>query len=140
MSIRLKRVDGWTHEEDLEELQLVCLPEDDPRDTTEGAWWIAYDGNIPVAFAGISHIPKLNWGYLCRAGVVPEYRGRGLQRRLIDVRLRHAKKNGWPVVVCDTHLTNHSSSNNLFRRGFKLYEPEGRWAFKDGLYWRYDFA
>ena len=119
-------------------LQKKCLPVDKVCSVERGHWWIAYDEETkaPVGFAGM--IRSQTWidcGYLCRAGVVEAYQGRGIQKRLIKVRETQAKKLHWNWLVTDTHV-NPASANSLIACGFKLYEPSAPWAFKTSLYWR----
>lgn len=76
-------------------LQLETLGQDQPYDVANGHWWIAYDGELPVAFAGIAQ--SYRWGdagYLCRAGVIRSHRGQGLQKRLIRIREAKARRLG----------------------------------------------
>ncbi|VTU32417.1 Acetyltransferase (GNAT) family protein [Variovorax sp. PBS-H4] len=121
----------------LTQLQVECLPGDDPITVEDhDQWWVVWLDKQPVGFAALRPCQgHPTMGYLARAGVAPEHRGRGLQRRLIKVRENAGRRRGMAVMVTDTHLTNHASSNNLIRCGYRLYEPGGRWAFGDGLYW-----
>ena len=119
-------------------LQKKILPEDTPYKTDRGHWWIAYaeDGK-PVGFAGI--VRSTRWtdtGYLCRAGVMDGFTGHGLQKRLIDARLRQARKLGWNWCITDT-TDNPASSNSLIACGFKMYTPSNPWSFKNACYWKY---
>jgi GNAT superfamily N-acetyltransferase len=121
---------------DLIWLQMTCLPSDIPLDVSEGYWWIAKDGDKLAGFAGI--IPSIRWldtMYLCRAGVVSAYRGQGLQKKLIQVRVNKAKKLGYKWLITDT-TDNPASSNSLISNGFKLFEPSKPWAFPNSLYFR----
>ena len=107
-----------------------------PVNTDEGVWWIVYDGKTPVAYAGAIFLKEKNRVYLCRAGVLPEYRGLGLQRQLIRKRLAWAKSCGVSTVITYTDLDNVFSSNNLIACGFKLYKPDLPWGNSDdALYW-----
>lgn len=118
-------------------LQKKCLPSDEPYDVSKGHWWIAYteDGR-PVAFAGITRsTPWYNCGYLCRAGVIDEFTGHGLQKRLIAVREKKAKALGWEWIITDT-TDNPASANSLINAGFKIYSPSVKWAYKHSIYWR----
>jgi len=121
----------------LEYLQRICLPNDAVYDVSHGHWWVAYTENgKPVGFAGL--VRSKSWvdcGYLCRAGVIPTYRGKGLQKRLIKVREQQAKRLNWNWLVTDTYL-NPPSSNSLISCGFRLYRPTAPWSFKHALYWR----
>jgi len=117
-------------------LQKKCLPYDEPYDVSKGWWWIAYDEDKPVGFAGL--VRSISWsdcGYFCRAGVLPSHRGQGIQKALIQARLRKAKKVGYRWVITDTR-DNNPSANSLINRGFKIYTPSKPWGYDDTLYWR----
>jgi len=118
-------------------LQKKILPEDMPYKTDRGHWWIVYvECGKPVGFAGI--VRSMRWtdtGYLCRAGVIDEFTGNGLQLRLIQARLRKAKELGWAWCITDT-TDNPASSNSLINAGFKLYTPANPWGFPRALYWK----
>jgi len=118
-------------------LQNKCLPHDEPIEIDRGHWWVATtkEGK-PVGFAGL--IRSYHWvnaGYMCRAGVIPSYQGYGLQKRLIQARVRKARSLNWEWLVTDT-TDNPASANSLIAMGFKLYEPSKPWGFKNSLYWR----
>lgn len=120
----------------LHELQRYCLPYDKVYPVTDGYWWIAYEGDEPVGFGGV--VQSVRWsdcGYLCRSGVVPYFRGRGIQKKLIKVRIAHAKAIGWNWLVTDT-TDNPASANSLISCGFKVFEPSKKWAFKHSIYWK----
>ena len=134
----LKRVDirKQSIQDKLSALQKICLPYDRPYDTNYGCWWVATENGMDIGFAGL--VRSVSWtdcGYLCRAGVVPSARGQGLQKKLINVRVRQAKALGWNWVVTDTRL-NPASANSLISCGFKMFEPSKPWGCKDTLYWR----
>lgn len=102
-----------------------------------GDWWIAYsrETKAPVGFAGLwPSLRQPGAGYLCRAGVLPEGRGQGLQRKLIKVREREAKKKRWVVLFSDTKPGNAHSLNNLFACGFRSFVPSDPWS---GAEWNY---
>jgi ribosomal protein S18 acetylase RimI-like enzyme len=120
----------------LQYLQLTCLPYDDPLDTSKAHWWVVYDGQLPVGFACLQ--ASVQWsdtGYLSRSGVIPSYRGRGIQKRLLTVRESKAKRLGWRWLVSDT-FDNPASGNSLIVRGFRLFKPSKPWGFDAALYWR----
>jgi ribosomal protein S18 acetylase RimI-like enzyme len=118
-------------------LHLECFgPDDNPYVPTKGAWWIAFCDKEEAGFAGISESYQVHGrGYLCRAGVLPKFRGMGLQVKLIRKRIDYAKKQDWTSVVTDTYQ-NPASSNSLIKCGFKLFEPTYPWGFTNALYWR----
>ena len=134
----LKRVDirKESVQTKLSVLQNKCLPFDTPYDTNFGSWWIATENGVDIGFAGL--VRTVSWtdcGYLCRAGVIPDARGQGLQKKLINVRVRQAKALGWNWVITDT-TDNPASANSLIATGFKLFQPTKPWGFKNTLYWR----
>jgi GNAT superfamily N-acetyltransferase len=119
-------------------LQKKILPSDNIYKPERGHWWIAYaaDGK-PVAFAGL--VRSIKWtdtGYLCRAGVLDGYTGNGLQKRLIQARIKQAKKLGWNWLITDT-TNNPASANSLINAGFKIYTPGQPWSYKNAIYWKY---
>jgi GNAT superfamily N-acetyltransferase len=138
-SMKIKRVNLLSPEAQntLSALQQICLPYDRPYKTNAGYWWVVSgDGHEPIGFAGL--VPSTRWadtGYLCRAGVVADCRGKGIQKKLIRVRIRQAKVNGWRWLITDT-FENPASSNSLIAMGFKLFEPSVPWGAKGTLYWR----
>lgn len=103
----------------------------------EGAWWVVWDASSAGAlagFCGVTPCPEIpGAAYLCRAGVMPDYRGRGLQRRMIRVREGWAIRNGYARMVTET-TDNVISANNLIRAGYTLFNPPEPWSFKRAIY------
>lgn len=121
------------------------LPGEDFDRTT---WWIARDEDgKPVAYAGarifidrddtIENEDGKKMLNLVRAGVLPCARGKGLQRKLIQVRTRWGQRHNALAAVTYTLPTNYRSSNNLLKCGFIMYSPEEGWVGDLGevLYW-----
>lgn len=101
-----------------------------------GHWWLAFQGRIPVAFAGL--VPSThaeNAGYFCRVGVLQQHWGRALQLRLMRATEARARANGWCSIVSDT-TDNVVSANNFIKAGYRLYRPRCPWAWPHTLYWR----
>jgi GNAT superfamily N-acetyltransferase len=122
-------------------LQRECLPGDVPMKIDRGHWWIAYaeDGK-PVGFAGMVRSAQwIDTGYMCRAGVLEEYQGHGLQKKLIRVRIQKARKLNWAWLITDT-TNNPASANSLISLGFRMYTPSIPWAWKHSSYWRLNIA
>jgi GNAT superfamily N-acetyltransferase len=117
-------------------LQATILPYDKPLRTNVGAWWLAWDDGEPVAFAGVR--PSLRWidcMYLCRSGVAPEHRGKGVQKRLIRVREAYAREMAMRWLISDT-TNNPASANSLISCGFRMYEPAAPWGNRHTVYWK----
>lgn len=109
--------------------QIECLPADTPIDPIEHRWWGLYVGTELAGFAALD----TETGYLSRAGVLPAFRGRGGQLKLIKVREKAALALGLPLLTSDTY-NNPASANNLIACGFRMYTPP---SAVDGVcYWR----
>lgn len=117
-------------------LQKKCLPNDKPYDTTSGYWWIAIKNGVDIGFAGLVHSSR--WTDCCnlvRAGVVPDHRGQGLQKKFIRVRIRQAKALKMNWIVTSTY-DNPASANSLIACGFKMFDPSVPWMTRHTSYWR----
>lgn len=114
-----------------------CFPADDPVVLTGAWWWVAYDGATPVGYAGLK--PEGGDRYsLVRVGVLAAYRGCGLGRRLLKVRMalaRRLSKHG--VLKTYVWANNPESANNLIRQGFRVYRNSRR--TRDFVYLRLRF-
>jgi GNAT superfamily N-acetyltransferase len=137
--IKIRQVDGSDDEigEVLRDLHLSCFGDTAPQiDPPLSLWWLAYHDGMPMAFGGMERSKKFaDVGYLCRSGVLPGYRGQGLQLRLIRAREAKARKLGWVWMRTDT-TGNPASGNTLIRAGYRLFTPETPWAFDHSIYWR----
>ncbi len=135
----IRQVDGDEYADEIERLQdATDLAHWKYEQSTH--WWLAFLDEHPVAYAAYVEA-RTNPGtvYLCRAGVLPQCRGAGLQRRLVGVRERHARKHGYVGAVSDTYDNPHSA-NNLIRCGYRMFTPSHKWAFVESQYWRKAFV
>lgn len=93
-----------------------------------------------VAYGGMRFPPEFpGTAFLSRAGVLEVARGAGLQRRLINARVRHARRDPQCThVMTYTAIYNAASANSLIGAGFRLYRPEtgDLWMGADWNYWR----
>lgn len=140
--IRVRRANPRSMQDlcDIAWLQQQCLPWDKPADPRTGWWWIARENGRPVAFAAM--VPSSQWGdavYFNRAGVAPDCRGKGLQKRLIRVRIHAARRLGFRWAITDT-THNPASANSLVACRFRMFEPTKRWAWRHSLYFRLRLA
>lgn len=99
-------------------MDAICFPEHEPFQFEGSHWYILeYDGRY-VGYAGWRNInPEV--GELCRAGVLPEYRGMGFQQHMIKFRERIMKYEDVALSLCTVYNTNHHSMNNLIACGYK---------------------
>lgn len=136
VKIKIRRVNGAAKSEELIDIQKHCLPDDKPLDPAFGDWWIAYAGSEVVGFCCLKPSSRFSdVAYFARAGVHRDYRGRGLQKRLIKVREARARERGFNWMTSDTTL-NPASSNNLVACGFKLFLPQKPWGPKKAIYFK----
>lgn len=99
-------------------------------------WWIARDGDKAAAFAFMCGSDRYeNTGYFGRVAVMPEYRGHGLQRRLMRAAEKKARELGWVAMVSDTRDKPYSAAN-FERAGYVPFTPEKPWDYKHSIYWR----
>lgn len=119
MKVTIRRVVSTKHVVALNAELFPDAPAIDADDLRHGFWWVGFADGKPVAFAGIA--PRGDKAFLSRAGVLPEARGAGLQRRLIRIRTRWAAKAGFKRVYTYTYGCNYASASSLTREGFRLY-------------------
>lgn len=103
-------------------------------------YWLAWCDNKPVGYCIASVIPSEDACFLARAGVCKEYRGHGLQKKLIKVREVYCKKIGIKKMITYTLVENIASNRNLQKCGYWLYLPQNYWAGKETLYWYKDLG
>lgn len=132
------------HAEDFEDIGTVydldrlIFPHDQTVDFSAQRWWIVEDPDgEAVAFAALQHM-YADRGFLSRVGVLTDHRGHGLQKRLIRVRERAARRLDLGRLITYTAKENIHSSNNLMDCGYRLYRPEDEWGTRGALYWYRD--
>ncbi len=102
---------------------------------TQFIWWIVrVDGRL-AGYCGLGLYDEADpYAYLARAGILPEFRGKGIQRRLIKIREDEARKRGYHYIITYTARHNLASANNLIKSGYRLYRPAKCWGIKLALY------
>jgi GNAT superfamily N-acetyltransferase len=119
----------------LQYMQLETMPYDPVVDPAEGYWWLVKKGSQPAAFLGLTPVDDCpNWGYVARVGVLPEFRGKGIQKHLMRVAERKARAVGLTRLISTT-LNNPPSANSFIACGYKTYTPEGPWGYTGTIYW-----
>lgn len=109
---------------------------DIPNDIRAGTWksrhfwWIARDGDNVAGYSAASVFDR-DTLFFGPTLVLPEYRGRGLQREFTRVKEEFAVNHGFRRLVSSTDADNRVSANNLIACGFAVVEP---WAPEPGLY------
>ena len=98
--------------------------------------WVAIDGSRLAAVLDILHpgLRSYNYGYdlgfgeekllrvinMDSAAVHPDYRGMGLQRRLLDTAERELQGRGETYLLCTIHPDNTFSLNNALKQGYEI--------------------
>ena len=99
-------------------------------------YWALYDGEQPIGLTSAVFRPEKGYVYLSYAIIIPGHEAKGLQRKLINHRLRWAKKQGAIYAVTYTLLKNYPSMINLLRCGFRLvHEPRGWLGYGEGVHY-----
>lgn len=117
-------------------LDRACFPHDEPYDIQSAHWWVMRKNGTVAGYCGAKIIPSADAVYMCRAGILPQFRGRGYQQRLIEARVRWGRGAGVGMMITDTAPHNVASINNLISAGFRRYAPEDEWQGEDWCYWR----
>jgi len=145
VAVYIKHVDGDDLEDDLRRIHDAVFGDDAPLvDFKLGEWWIAYErpetkGESPI-FAGFAgYVPAFSTpgaAYFNRSGVLPSFRGQGLQRRLLRVRELHAKRHGYVRGITDT-TENVPSARNLAKEKWLPFTPRYNWnKLPCAIYWK----
>lgn len=96
-------------------------------------WWVMLDEGEIVAYCGSIYSKGIC--IFNRAWVHKDYRGQGIQRRMIKTRLK-AASTFCHIAITYTTLDNFPSANNLIDCGFRLYLPEYSYGGSDKLYYQ----
>jgi ribosomal protein S18 acetylase RimI-like enzyme len=100
-------------------------------------WWIAEQGKIPVAYAGL-RLVNCDWaGYIPAVGVRKQYRGQGLMQKMLSEIEKYARHRGLLYLVTYTASDNIPSANNFIKAGYMLDWPDFSWGLGPGwIYWK----
>ncbi len=136
MIYRLLETDGELAAEVLHSLNALepCFPVLTQDHLETGWWWLlkTSDG-VLCGFCGLVECrPFPGVGYLKRAYISPDHRGRGLQLKMLQARIEKAKELGWHQLVTET--TSHWSAHNLAMAGFEMVEVEQAWGEPGSMY------
>lgn len=98
--------------------------------------WVASDGERMAGVLDILHpgLEDYNYGYdldfdreqllrvihMDSAAVHPDYRGLGLQRRLLETAERELEGRGERYLLCTVHPENRFSLNNALQQGYAI--------------------
>lgn len=118
----------------IKDLHEKLFPQDELPTFKNSIYWCGVDRSVTCCFA-IATKYSDDILFLSRAAVNYEYRGKGIHKRLISVRLRYARRHKYRYVITYTSRDNYSSANNLMDLGFRSYCPEYKYVGEDYNYW-----
>ncbi len=114
------------HIDEIALLDKVCFPDDLPEDfSTQMCWLATYQGE-PVGFTAM-RLEGHPAPSITRMGVLPEWRGFRLQRRLAAVCVKAATAHGFEAVYTYVSVYNTASLRSLIHAGFMPYACEQGW-------------
>jgi len=93
--------------------------------TEDAHRFMAFDGSTPIATGSLSIHEGV--AVLAGASTVPEARGRGAQRRLLEARLAFAASRGCTLAMMGA-LPGSRSQLNAERSGFRIAYTRIKWA------------
>lgn len=112
------------------------FPDDKPVTFVGSHWFIGWEGDKPACYAAwrphypMETLAELHWteqqGFLYRAGVLPEFRGRHLQRELIEVREADMRKASIKISVTYTDPASAASMISLISSGYRPFKADAK--------------
>jgi GNAT superfamily N-acetyltransferase len=106
------------------QMDVVCFPIDTPAEFAGANWFIGWDGDQPAAYCAwkvVDHDEPVGFHY--RGGVMPDWRGRGLQREMLRLREAGMREQGIAKAVTYTDADGAASMRNLIAEGYRPYVP-----------------
>jgi GNAT superfamily N-acetyltransferase len=103
----------------------ICFPVDEPPILAAAQWIIGWDGETPAAYCAWKTVDHdgVSVGFHYRGGVLPEYRGHGLQRRMLHLRELRMREQGLTAAVTYTDADGAASMRSLIAEGYRPYVP-----------------
>jgi GNAT superfamily N-acetyltransferase len=107
------------------QMDVVCFPIDAPAVFAGANWFIGGDGGRPAAYCAWKPIEHddATVGFHYRGGVLPDWRGQGLQREMLRLREAEMREQGIAWAVTYTDADGAASMRNLIAEGYRPYAP-----------------
>lgn len=112
-------------EGEIDRMDRICFPVDTPAVFAGARWQIGWDGGAPACYCAWKPVEHdgATVGFLYRGGVLPAYRGRGLQREMVRRREAEMRGQGIGVSVTYTDADGAASMTNLIAEDYRPYAP-----------------
>ena len=106
-------------------LDKICFPIDAPPVFAGAHWFIGWDGDEPAAYCAWKTVEHngVPVGFHYRGGVLPNWRGHGLQRRMLRLREEEMRLLDLAKAVTYTDADGAASMRNLIAEGYRPYAP-----------------
>jgi GNAT superfamily N-acetyltransferase len=106
-------------------MDALCFPLDEPPAIAGTQWFIGWDSATPAAYCGWKTVEHdgVAVGFNYRVGVMPDYRGRGLQRQMLRLREAKMREQGLKAAVTYTDADGAASMRSLIAEGYRPYAP-----------------
>jgi ribosomal protein S18 acetylase RimI-like enzyme len=124
----------------------ICFPLDEPPSIAGAVWFIGCDGGTEAAYCAWKTVEHggVPVGFHYRAGVLPGFRGQGLQRRMLRLREARMREEGLRSAVTYTDADGAASMRSLIAEGYRPYAPSpattlsgaGRFGRVGFVHWR----
>jgi GNAT superfamily N-acetyltransferase len=117
-------VRGEEHEQILR-MDAICFPVDTPAIIAGANWFIGWDDTAASCYCAWKTVAHAGMpvGFHYRAGVLPGYRGHGLQRQMLHLREAAMRQEGLRKAVTYTDADAAASMRNLVAEGYLPYAP-----------------
>jgi ribosomal protein S18 acetylase RimI-like enzyme len=113
------------HEALIAAIDRACFSLDTPAVFAGAHWLIGWDGDKPAAYCAWKTVEHdgIPVGFHYRGGVLADYRGQGLQRRMLSLREGEMRQHGLAKAVTYTDADGAASMRNLIAEGYRPYVP-----------------
>jgi ribosomal protein S18 acetylase RimI-like enzyme len=123
--IDFRRAASHRDEEQISRMDAICFPLDTPAVISGARWLIGWDGDRAAAYCAWKIVDHdgIAVGFHYRGGVLPDHRGRGLQRQMVRLREAEMREQGLKTAVTYTDADGAASMRNLIAEGYRPYVP-----------------
>lgn len=106
-------------------LDAICFPIDAPPTFVGAHWLIGWTKTTPTSYCAWKPVDHDGTpaGFQYRGGVLPDWRGHGLQRRMLRLREQAMRAAGLVLSVTYTDADGAASMRNLIAEGYRPYAP-----------------
>jgi GNAT superfamily N-acetyltransferase len=107
------------------QMDVVCFPIDTPAVFAGARWFIGWERDRPVAYCAWKTVEQdgVPVGFHYRGGVLPDWRGHGLQREMLRLREAGMREQGLAKAATYTDADGAASMRNLIAEGYRPYAP-----------------